>query len=439
MDEFQDTNRAAAELLLLIAGDTGGGLWVVGDQNQSIYRFRGASPGNLPATGREYYPQSARAAATTLLSRRAEHRALGSAMAAQMARLALTAPVPSTGALREALQPLDLEPVRSVSGQRPLFCTRRRSPAPRTSALGWRRPSSESIQRLPLQRSGDPLSHAQAGAPDCRRPRPRDVPVSQLGDFFERPEVKDALMLLTLASGPDARGVLRAAPLLVAVGCPPPVGGELAARCAYLSIQRPRFPARFRMASARPDSALSPETRAGLVSARRKATRDTRIARPLASGWRRSCYVQVDMSGGWRVWLTGRMSHGDQCALPGMEARAAQCQANRRWRRLVNWCGWRGASTPLGGGAGVPRPLEPRGTPPRRGTPRRNPIPSTPAPNADVISDVMPSAAPASARRATATEEIAPVVTCFLHYLHALRATDVVVPSRPGMRIPSIS
>ncbi|MGZ3715933.1 MAG: UvrD-helicase domain-containing protein, partial [Ktedonobacterales bacterium] len=44
VDEFQDTNRAAAELLLLVAGKSGNRLWVVGDHNQSIYRFRGASP-----------------------------------------------------------------------------------------------------------------------------------------------------------------------------------------------------------------------------------------------------------------------------------------------------------------------------------------------------------------------------------------------------------
>ncbi|HEY7848650.1 MAG TPA: UvrD-helicase domain-containing protein, partial [Ktedonobacterales bacterium] len=47
VDEFQDTNYAAAELLMRIAGVSGSGLWVVGDRHQSIYRFRGASPGNL--------------------------------------------------------------------------------------------------------------------------------------------------------------------------------------------------------------------------------------------------------------------------------------------------------------------------------------------------------------------------------------------------------
>ena len=48
VDEFQDINRAAAELLALIAAPVDGsppeGLWAVGDPLQSIYRWRGATP-----------------------------------------------------------------------------------------------------------------------------------------------------------------------------------------------------------------------------------------------------------------------------------------------------------------------------------------------------------------------------------------------------------
>ena len=46
VDEFQDTNRAQAELVELIAGP-GRNLTVVGDDDQSIYRFRGAAMSNL--------------------------------------------------------------------------------------------------------------------------------------------------------------------------------------------------------------------------------------------------------------------------------------------------------------------------------------------------------------------------------------------------------
>ncbi|MDW9682834.1 UvrD-helicase domain-containing protein [Sinorhizobium meliloti] len=46
VDEYQDMNRASGEFLKLLA-DPGRGPWVVGDVKQSIYRFRGASPINM--------------------------------------------------------------------------------------------------------------------------------------------------------------------------------------------------------------------------------------------------------------------------------------------------------------------------------------------------------------------------------------------------------
>src|SRR5207248_6273731 len=46
VDEFQDINRASGILLRELAGDTRN-VWVVGDANQAIYGFRGASPANI--------------------------------------------------------------------------------------------------------------------------------------------------------------------------------------------------------------------------------------------------------------------------------------------------------------------------------------------------------------------------------------------------------
>ena len=46
VDEFQDVNRASGVLLRELAGDTRR-VWVVGDANQAIYGFRGASPANI--------------------------------------------------------------------------------------------------------------------------------------------------------------------------------------------------------------------------------------------------------------------------------------------------------------------------------------------------------------------------------------------------------
>lgn len=57
VDEFQDTNHAQAELLYLLA-DGAESLVVVGDDDQGIYRFRGASTKNV-ADFRLRYPQAA--------------------------------------------------------------------------------------------------------------------------------------------------------------------------------------------------------------------------------------------------------------------------------------------------------------------------------------------------------------------------------------------
>ncbi len=56
VDEFQDINRASGVLLRLLAGEQGN-VWVVGDANQAIYGFRGASPANI-ANFQDDYPDA---------------------------------------------------------------------------------------------------------------------------------------------------------------------------------------------------------------------------------------------------------------------------------------------------------------------------------------------------------------------------------------------
>ncbi len=59
VDEFQDTSRAQAEILLLLSGKNRN-IWVVGDPCQQIYEWRGAGPENLvwfveKSRARKYY------------------------------------------------------------------------------------------------------------------------------------------------------------------------------------------------------------------------------------------------------------------------------------------------------------------------------------------------------------------------------------------------
>ena len=53
VDEFQDINRAMG-VLLRILGGRNASLWAVGDADQAIYRFRGASPANLAQFTNDY-------------------------------------------------------------------------------------------------------------------------------------------------------------------------------------------------------------------------------------------------------------------------------------------------------------------------------------------------------------------------------------------------
>ncbi len=63
VDEFQDTNHAQFELVKLLAGGGQANVTVVGDDDQSIYRFRGAALSNILGF-REAYPRAARVVLT---------------------------------------------------------------------------------------------------------------------------------------------------------------------------------------------------------------------------------------------------------------------------------------------------------------------------------------------------------------------------------------
>ena len=67
VDEFQDTNHAQLEMLKLVAGGGRPNITVVGDDDQAIYRWRGAAAANLLAF-RRLYPGRPRGGARRELS-----------------------------------------------------------------------------------------------------------------------------------------------------------------------------------------------------------------------------------------------------------------------------------------------------------------------------------------------------------------------------------
>ena len=451
VDEFQDTNRAAAELLLLVVGSPGSGLWVVGDRNQSIYRFRGASPGNLPRLV-EHYPT------LRVLTLRRCYRSvpdivrLGSAMAARMAELASngvgtagngetvhagTTASAGVNALREALRPLELEPVRASSAHPAI----RRGEAFASVAhervglvaaieqqrvLGYAYGDQAALCRTHMQVRQIAAVLASQG-----------VPVSQLGDFFDRPEVKDALMLVTLAAGPDARGILRAAPLLIGLGYPPPAARELAAAARALSATRQAVPgALWRGAALDGIAALSATTRTALAALGKVATQ-VRNGSAVGAG-----VAEFLLRPGGYAWQLVRSADGLDAPRPaalhaesrvelilGAESPARAQQALAALGELVRLA-WRFDTRWV-------REPDYRARLSRAVTHRRAAQPAEPdALESRPRADVSPSQLPASQQRLAGgileATAIAPAVRCFLHYLSALRAAEVAVPVPAG-------
>ncbi|HEX8037258.1 MAG TPA: ATP-dependent DNA helicase, partial [Ktedonobacterales bacterium] len=443
VDEFQDTNRAAAELLLLVAGKSGDRLWVVGDHNQSIYRFRGASPRNLPRLV-EQYPHLRVLRLWRCYRSVPSIVRLGSLMADRMASLAAPA-TPSdattqaeatvtTGmsTLYEAMRPIELEPVRD-NGAHPAI----RRYEMFVSAAHEQMGLAASIQRHHavgyLYRDQAVLCRTHKQARQIAAVlAAQGVPVSQTGDFFDRPEVKDTLMLATLAAGPDARGILRAAPLLIGLIDPLPPRRELATVARALAETRQSLPGALQRGKALGKIAsLSATTRTALA-ALGDAAMDMHNAP--AVGERLAAFLLRPGGYAWRLariadgldTLPARDPRTDdpiETDLPlwvesparAQEALAALGELVRlAWRFDVRWTHEPDFRARLS-----------RAVTHRRATQPAQPDALEPVPGADVAHIPLPAPQPQPT-------ESAPAARCFLHYLGALRATDVSVPVPAG-------
>ena len=192
VDEYQDVNRASAQLLKAVAGD-GSRLWVVGDARQSIYRFRGASSTNMAAFAREYD-------GAMVDQLRINYRST-----AQIIDV-VRAVAPHMGASAGML-PLALTADRGSGPGKPEI---RRYDTPDDEAEGI----AASIRELEargvrlrdqavLCRTNGRLNEIAAAL------EVRGVPVLHLGSLFERDEVRDLLALMSLAADPFGDGLAR--------------------------------------------------------------------------------------------------------------------------------------------------------------------------------------------------------------------------------------
>ncbi|WIG61795.1 MAG: ATP-dependent DNA helicase UvrD/PcrA [Ktedonobacterales bacterium] len=426
VDEFQDTNRAAGELLLLLAGDTGAGLWVVGDRNQSIYRWRGASPANLSLL-RQHYP------ALHVHTLRYCYRsvpgivAMGSTMAARMAELA---PDPSALA-----QPVALVPVRSaIADPAVLRCEAYPTAAAEgvglAATIAQRHAAGTSYRdQAVLCRSNKQVAALATALAE------NEIPVSQQGNFFARPEVKDILALLALATGPDCRGLLRVDALLADLGHVPPGPREhalLIREAVAMHEAMPRglatLPARLAgIAQIRDETRLGLGTLANVVTKLRYGPRVSDqlasfLLRPRGYAWALACVADglplpTNMSS--MFIPSPALAHAGQAraalAALGELVRLA-ARFDSRWAREEDFR------------ARLIRAVRHSAPAPQASISAA--VPSSAFPAADALelppdADVAPTTAGTPA--IAADTESASAASCFLHYLGALRLAEAEI------------
>jgi len=197
VDEYQDVNRASVRLLKAIVGD-GRNLWVVGDARQSIYRFRGASSTNIARFAVDFPGAQA---AQLGINYRSDECIVD--VFTEFAR-GMQA---STGAL-----PLKLKADRGTQGER-VELRVAESADDEISALAA---SITALHEQGIAYGAQAVlcaSNARLNA-IAEGLEARGIPALHLGSLFDRPEIKDLLALLSLATDPRAAAIVRVATMV---------------------------------------------------------------------------------------------------------------------------------------------------------------------------------------------------------------------------------
>ena len=182
VDEYQDTNRVQAKLVRLITGEAGN-LFVVGDEDQSIYRWRGADVSNILEFTREFPTAKTVRLERNYRSTAPILKAAGAVVAENRRRLGKTLKATKTGGENVRLAVFDEE----------------------------RDEAREIVSRIAAARRARPLSEVAVLYRTNAQSRPfedellrSNLPYVLVGGtkFYERAEIKDALAYLRLAANP---------------------------------------------------------------------------------------------------------------------------------------------------------------------------------------------------------------------------------------------
>lgn len=191
VDEYQDVNRASALLVRELAQAQDKVLWVVGDANQAIYAFMGASATNLDGFAQDF-PD---AKEIPLL---ANHRS-SKEIVDVFTRVASKNPAGRAAVeLKSEMGPVGHGPklVNVAAADEKI------------AALAWRIRELERDE-IPLAEQAVIAYRNATAAAVAAALEAQGIPVLFLGNIFERPEVKDLLCLLQLAVDPLGVNLVR--------------------------------------------------------------------------------------------------------------------------------------------------------------------------------------------------------------------------------------
>jgi len=188
VDEYQDVNRASVRLLRALKPE-GENLWVVGDAKQSIYRFRGASSYNIDRFETEDFPEgNSLQLSTNYRSSQEICDTFG-----DFARTRMEAGDFEASAFKgkNGLAPSFIA-VESKDHEGDEIVAR--ITAACTDTISFR-------DQAVICKGNARLAEIAAGL------EARGIPVLFLGPLFDRPEIKEALSLLSLVVDPRAMGL----------------------------------------------------------------------------------------------------------------------------------------------------------------------------------------------------------------------------------------